>query len=532
MDATSRNLIERAAAHLRRREQSSAMPAAMPMAANGDWGGAAPVQPPRPAAKPAGAPQPAGPGPTATSQPRQAQARPAQPQGDALAAHSRQVAIDRAALRHHGIALPSAGRSRVAEEFRIVKRQVVAKFLDELDTDPEAQKNRVIMVTSAKPGEGKTFAAINLALSIASEQDLKVLLIDLDTRTHAMQEMLGIPATRGLTDLLSNPEVDFSDVVLRTNMPNLAIMPAGHPDNRGPELLSSKRTRGMFLEMTQRYSDRFIIFDAVLPRQQRSSTLASLVGQIVFVVEADHTQQEEVEAAGRAYPRLPERQPPAQQGARVGNGSVRLVFGRVADRRVCRLDRRSWCRMSFSHGARLFCSLAAVVGAAAPAGAQTDVIPARWLSHAARRSRKCSRRSRNRSRPHRRKAPSASSRPLPSPPDHPTPPADAPSPWLITPQLLLATTVDRQRAIEPDRPPGGSPDDHQSERHDRRRYPDGEGRPRPIRRSSCAMSSDQRRRPCRPEFLRHGHLRRRCPIRLFSICAARVRGARATARWA
>jgi len=213
-------------------------------------------------------------------------------------AHSRQVTIDRNALRQHGIALPSAGRSRVAEEFRLVKRQVVAKFITEIDTDPDAQKNRMIMVTSAKPGEGKTFAAINLALSIASEQDLKVLLIDLDTRHHAMQEMMGIPAGRGLTDLLSNADVDFSDVVLRTNMPNLAVMPAGHPDNRGPELLSSNRTREMFDEMTQRYADRFIIFDA--PSCLASSdpaTLATLVGQVVFVVEADQTQQEEVEAA-------------------------------------------------------------------------------------------------------------------------------------------------------------------------------------------------------------------------------------------
>ncbi|HXE26908.1 MAG TPA: AAA family ATPase [Stellaceae bacterium] len=291
MDAASRSLIERAAAHLKRRNEAQA---AQPIAANGDWGNAvaAPVQQPRasrpqqqaPAAQSEPAPQP------------QQRRRRAAPQPESTA-HSRQVSIDRGALRQHGIALPSAGRSRIAEEFRIVKRQIVAKFLDEVDGDPEAARNRVIMVTSAKPGEGKTFAAINLALSIASEQDLKVLLIDLDTRHHAMQDMMGIPAGRGLTDLLSNPDVDFADVVLRTNMPNLAVMPAGHPDNRGPELLSSKRTREMFEEMTQRYSDRFIIFDA--PSCLASSdpaTLASIVGQVVFIVEADQTQQEEVEA--------------------------------------------------------------------------------------------------------------------------------------------------------------------------------------------------------------------------------------------
>jgi len=290
MDAASRSLIERAAAHLKRRNEAQA---AQPIAANGDWGNlAAPVQQPRAAKSQAAAM------PIAEAAPQQSRRqRRAAPQVEPTA-HSRQVNIDRGALRQHGIALPSAGRSRIAEEFRIVKRQIVAKFIDEVDGDPEAARNRVIMVTSAKPGEGKSFAAVNLALSIASEQDLKVLLIDLDTRHHALQEMMGIPAGRGLTDLLSNPDVDFADVVLRTNMPNLAVMPAGNPDNRGPELLSSKRTRDMFEEMTQRYSDRFIIFDA--PSCLASSdpaTLASLVGQVVFVVEADQTQQEEVEAA-------------------------------------------------------------------------------------------------------------------------------------------------------------------------------------------------------------------------------------------
>jgi protein-tyrosine kinase len=286
MDAASRSLIERAAAHLKRRNEAQAV---LPLVANADWGHGAAI-PAQPQAAAAAMPE-------AEAAPQPRRQRRAAPQPESTA-HSRQVNIDRGALRQHGIALPSAGRSRIAEEFRIVKRQIVAKFLDEVDGDPEAARNRVIMVTSAKPGEGKTFAAINLALSIASEQDLKVLLIDLDTRSHAMQDMMGIPAGRGLTDLLSNPDVDFADVVLRTNMPNLAIMPAGHPDNRGPELLSSKRTREMFEEMTQRYSDRFIIFDA--PSCLASSdpaTLASIVGQVVFVVEADQTQQEEVESA-------------------------------------------------------------------------------------------------------------------------------------------------------------------------------------------------------------------------------------------
>ncbi|MDE2229120.1 MAG: AAA family ATPase [Alphaproteobacteria bacterium] len=211
--------------------------------------------------------------------------------------YSRQVSIDRGSLARCGIAVPSAQRSRVVEEFRIVKRQIVAKYVDEPD-DEAANRNRVIMVTSTRPREGKTFTAINLALAIATEQDLKVLLIDLDTKHHAMQEMMGIPASYGLTDLLANPDTDFSEVVLRTNLPNLTVIPAGSPNIRSPELLSSRRTRAIFSEMTQRYNDRFIVFDApAVLASSDPAILAGLVGQIVLVVEADHTQQEELETA-------------------------------------------------------------------------------------------------------------------------------------------------------------------------------------------------------------------------------------------
>ncbi len=315
IDETSRKLIERAAAHLRGRGQASAAPPAESYAPPP----APPVNDayvPQQATPAAYAPQSAPAGsayrePVMAARPAAPRHRGPAPQLRAAPAYeeefveetapapavSRQVSIDRNSLARHGITIPSAKRSRVVEEFRMVKRQVVGNYMEEA-ADDAMNKNRVIMVTSARPREGKTFAAINLALSIATEQDLKVLLIDLDTKYHAMQDMMGIPANYGLTDLLSNPEVDFSDVVLRTNLPNLTVMPAGTPNIRSPELLSSKRTRAMFTEMTQRYSDRFIIFDA--PSVLGSSdpaVLAGLVGQIVMVVEADRTQQEEVETA-------------------------------------------------------------------------------------------------------------------------------------------------------------------------------------------------------------------------------------------
>jgi receptor protein-tyrosine kinase len=320
IDETSRKLIERAAAHLRGRGQAPAEPA--PSHQTPAYQEPILRQPAEPAYRepvlrqpepayqePALRPsRPQAPQPEARAYGGSALRQPAEPAYQdedydepapqaAPQTYSRQVSIDKASLARHGITVPSTKRSRASEEFRIVKRQVVGNYMDEA-ADDAMNRNRVIMVTSARPREGKTFTAINLALAIATEQDLKVLLIDLDTKRHAMQEMMGIPANYGLTDLLSNPEIDFSEVVLRTNLPNLTVMPAGTPNIRSPELLSSKRTRAMFAEMTQRYSDRFIVFDA--PSVLASSdpaVLAGLVGQVLLVIEADHTQQEEVETA-------------------------------------------------------------------------------------------------------------------------------------------------------------------------------------------------------------------------------------------
>ena len=358
IDETSRKLIERAAAHLKAR--APAPPVAPPVPPQAPYAPAAYAEngyapayqaavPPQPVYQPQ-APAPMPQAPAYAPQPRAYQAPYAQPvyaqqpqmavatgapaaayhqpaydaayaaaghahtaprpamngyardvEGPSMAppapGYSRQVSIDRGSLARCGISVPSAQRSRVVEEFRIVKRQLVAKYMDEPD-DELANRNRVIMVTSTRPREGKTFTAINIALSLATEQDLKVLLIDLDTKHHAMQEMMGIPASYGLTDLLGNPDIDFSEVVLRTNLPNLTVMSAGSPNFRAPELLSSRRARAIFKEMTQRYNDRFIVFDApAVLASSDPAILAGLVGQTVIVVEADHTQQEELESA-------------------------------------------------------------------------------------------------------------------------------------------------------------------------------------------------------------------------------------------
>jgi protein-tyrosine kinase len=151
-------------------------------------------------------------------------------------------------------------------------------------------------VTSARPGEGKTFSALNLAMAFASERDANALLLDADTQHSTLPKILGIPGDRGIVDVLAG-NLELSDVLIQTNLPNLMILPAGRGGPHVPELLSSREMGALLEELTQKLEDRFIIIDT--PPCMASSdaaALAPLVGQIVFVIEAHNTQQAEIEA--------------------------------------------------------------------------------------------------------------------------------------------------------------------------------------------------------------------------------------------
>lgn len=228
------------------------------------------------------------------------EAAPHPAEEQAASKRSRQITIDRGRLARAGIGLPSNERSRLVEEYRIVKRGVLSNAAE------DANRGRLILITSARPKEGKTFTALNLALSIASERDKRVLLIDCDVHRQSLVEYLGITADKGLIDLLSDPEVDIADVLLRTNIANLSVIPSGKSGPHVPELLSSNRMSTLVEEMVRRYPDRFIVFDAP-PCLATSdpSILAGLVGQIVFVVEANQTQEHEITSALRLISACP-----------------------------------------------------------------------------------------------------------------------------------------------------------------------------------------------------------------------------------
>ena len=213
---------------------------------------------------------------------------------------SKVIAVDRGALARSGVAVDAGMRTRTSEEYRIIKRQIVLNALREPNLDEGERNGRLIMVTSARPREGKTFTSVNLALSLASERDFRVLLVDADVHRQSLAEFFGVSAKVGWVDYLLGDVTDLADVVLRTNLHNLTILPAGKAAADVPELLSSKRMSSLMSEMVSRYTDRFIIFDAPpCLASSDPSILAGLVGQVVFVIEANRTQREEIESGLR-----------------------------------------------------------------------------------------------------------------------------------------------------------------------------------------------------------------------------------------
>ncbi len=213
--------------------------------------------------------------------------------GSREALASPQVEIDLERLSTMGYVSPQAPSSRRAEEFRMVKRPLLTNARGN-SAAPVLHASRV-MVASALPGEGKTFVAINLALSIAMERDFTVLLIDADATRPAVMERLGLPPTKGLLDLLCEPDLDIQTVLLRTNVERLSILPAGTLQQHATELLASQRMSLLVDKLAARFPNRILLFDAPpLLGSTESRVLASHVGQIVLVIEADRTPQNSV----------------------------------------------------------------------------------------------------------------------------------------------------------------------------------------------------------------------------------------------
>ena len=193
-------------------------------------------------------------------------------------------------LKENGYITEDDSHSVLAEEYRSIKRPLVVNAIGARKKD--IQRSNLILVTSSIPGEGKTFTSINLALSIAAELDKKVLLIDADVSKPSVSKVLGIKQTPGLIEYLEGEIDQLSDIILRTEVKGLRVIPAGKRHKFSTELLSSNRMALLAQELSDRYPDRIVIFDSPpLLATTQAEVLASLVGQVVLVVAAETTSQ-------------------------------------------------------------------------------------------------------------------------------------------------------------------------------------------------------------------------------------------------
>jgi receptor protein-tyrosine kinase len=204
---------------------------------------------------------------------------------------SKQVHIDLEALAAAGFVTPQAQRSQLADEFRVIKRPIIRNAREH--AGPRAERANLVMVTSAIPAEGKSFVALNLAMSIALEVDSTVLLVDADVANPSLMKMTHLPpGSKGLLDLLTSTDTKLSDVLLRTNVEKLSLLPSGTAHGRATEMLASETMASLLEEMASRYRDRILVFDSPpLLATTEARALAAHMGQIIMVVQADRTTQ-------------------------------------------------------------------------------------------------------------------------------------------------------------------------------------------------------------------------------------------------
>ncbi|HYD38709.1 MAG TPA: hypothetical protein VEA60_13915 [Allosphingosinicella sp.] len=225
--------------------------------------------------------------------------REAEPRSFTPADAEAKAAVDRDKLREHGFIVPDSPAGALAEEFRIVKRQLLLGM--GAGSPVPADRRRTLLVCSAQPDEGKTFCAVNLALSLAGERDHEVLLVDADFPKPEVLDILGLEARgAGFVDALADPSLDPERLIVRTDVGSLSVLPAGRYENDVPELLGSARTAETLTRLAAARPNRIVIFDS--PPALMASAAAALaahVGQLLLVVRADQTTEADLkEAAG------------------------------------------------------------------------------------------------------------------------------------------------------------------------------------------------------------------------------------------
>jgi protein-tyrosine kinase len=215
------------------------------------------------------------------------------------------VKISREGLRAAGLSPPPEHERRLANEYRKVKRPLIAAALGK-GTEP-VENGRVIMMASALPGEGKTFSSINLAISMSTEKDITVLLVDADVAKPHISRTFGVDAEPGLVDALQDASMDIESAVIPTDIRGLSILPAGRGAENATELLASARMQQIVARLREADPSRIILFDSPpLLLTNESRVLTEVVGQVVIVVRAGQTERTAVaEAIGAVHASKP-----------------------------------------------------------------------------------------------------------------------------------------------------------------------------------------------------------------------------------
>ena len=209
---------------------------------------------------------------------------------------SRQVDVDLKKLQTEGYMTPDDVNTVLAKTFRQLKRPLLNNVHGRGAT--VVDNANLIMITSSYAGEGKTFSAINMAMSIALERDQRVLLVDADVNKPSHHNIFGIESGQGLTDYLTGKVNDVSKIIHKTNIPSLSLMFSGTRTPHATELFASKAMSNFLAELAGRYDDRIIIFDSaplLLPTE--ASVLAANMGQVILVIEAEKTRHEQVRSS-------------------------------------------------------------------------------------------------------------------------------------------------------------------------------------------------------------------------------------------
>ncbi|WP_448565099.1 XrtA-associated tyrosine autokinase [Thalassotalea ganghwensis] len=207
--------------------------------------------------------------------------------------------LDTIDLEQRGYLIDNGARKSIKDEFRQIKRKLLNNAFGK---GARTLKNpNLIMVSSSKPNEGKTFVSINLALSIALEQDKTVLLVDADVLRPSINRELGVETKDGLIEYLLGEKQDIRDILYSTNIDKLKLIPAGEPHHLSNELLASDRMASLAAELATRYPDRIVIFDCPpLIGVTETLVLANLMGQALVVVEESKSKLADVQAATAA----------------------------------------------------------------------------------------------------------------------------------------------------------------------------------------------------------------------------------------